>query len=193
MFRTASFLIVLCISACTTPSQKKELSLKDQTVDSNQLEGFHHMDVRKEIKNGELWSYEKFFFDSLRCGMQGHCVNGLRQDWWVEFYPSGNLKAHGRYHDDLKEGSWKYYAETGILSSEGVFQNDLKEGYWKFYDETGLIAEEGKFIQGFKDGYWKKYKTGVIESEGKYRKGEPFGEWIYRDGKGEVIRTFDFE
>lgn len=67
----------------------------------------------------------------------------------------------------------------------------VKDGITIKYHANGkTIWSKGKIIDDKPDGYWEWYRTdGIIKRSGYFEMGEPVGEWVTYDSKGEKYKT----
>jgi antitoxin component YwqK of YwqJK toxin-antitoxin module len=79
-----------------------------------------------------------------------------------------------------------------------VHPNGVKEkkmevigGYTIKYHANGkTMWSKGKMIDGNPDGYWEWYRPdGTIKRSGYFNMGEPVGEWITYDSKGQKYNS----
>ncbi len=79
-----------------------------------------------------------------------------------------------------------------INSKDGVKQKpfDVIDGYTIKYHANGkTIWSKGKMAGDQPEGYWEWYRAdGTIKRSGYFEMGEPVGEWITYDGKGEKYK-----
>jgi antitoxin component YwqK of YwqJK toxin-antitoxin module len=80
-----------------------------------------------------------------------------------------------------------------LIHSNGVKEKKqtVSDGYTIKYHANGkTMWSKGKIIDDQPDGYWEWYRTdGTIKRSGYFEKGEPIGEWITYDNKGEKYKT----
>lgn len=143
---------------------------------------------------------------------------GLKQGYWVKYYPNGNKLYEGtfknnkpfgeliRYFDD---GSIKakmffdnsgdsahttMYYQNGVVASEGLYIDSKKHGEWRYYsffDST--IVKVENFILGEKDGVEKNfYPNGNLAEVLNWKNDKKHGEWeqFYEDGKQKTKGEF---
>jgi len=65
------------------------------------------------------------------------------------------------------------------------------DGFTIKYHANGKTRwSKGKVIDGQPDGYWEWYRLdGTLKRSGHFRAGEPVGEWITYDSKGEPYKV----
>jgi antitoxin component YwqK of YwqJK toxin-antitoxin module len=80
-----------------------------------------------------------------------------------------------------------------VASKNGVKekQSEVIDGYTIKYHANGkTMWSKGKMMDDQPEGYWEWYRAdGTIKRSGYFEKGEPVGEWITYDGKGEKYKT----
>ncbi|WP_084242811.1 hypothetical protein [Planomicrobium okeanokoites] len=60
----------------------------------------------------------------------------------------------------------------------------------KYHANGKTIWSKGKIIDEQPEGYWEWYRTdGTMKRSGHFKKGEPVGEWITYDSKGEKYKV----
>ena len=83
-------------------------------------------------------------------------------------------------------------------NSDIVISNKLKEkkfevieGYTiKYHANGSTIWSKGKVVKDQPDGYWEWYRIdGTRKRSGYFENGEPVGEWITYDSKGEKYKS----
>ena len=94
---------------------------------------------------GNLWVYEKDFYDTGILLMEGPIVNGQREGDWTSYFPDGKVQSTGVYKEGIRVGKSMVYHENGHLWMDGYYTNDHKCGEWIFYDEQGYELERRDF------------------------------------------------
>lgn len=60
----------------------------------------------------------------------------------------------------------------------------------KYHANGKTIWSKGKIIDEQPEGYWEWYRAdGTLKRSGYFEKGEPVGEWVTYDSKGEKYKT----
>lgn len=60
----------------------------------------------------------------------------------------------------------------------------------KYHANGKTIWSKGKVIDDQPEGYWEWYRTdGTLKRSGHFEKGEPVGEWVTYDSKGDHYKT----
>lgn len=128
-------------------------------------------------------------------------MNGQRQGWWKEYYPTGELKSEGKYKNSMRVGVWKHYFTDKTIEVIGAYNaRGKKEGEWKgyyanrqlmyienyeagvlhgdyvAYDDSGEVLTQGRYDEGSEEGYWFYRNVQSIE-EGHYETGLRSGKW----------------
>lgn len=68
---------------------------------------------------------------------------------------------------------------------------EIIDGYMIKYHANGVTRwSKGKVADGQPDGYWEWYRPdGTLKRSGYFKMGEPVGEWITYDDKGEIHKV----
>jgi antitoxin component YwqK of YwqJK toxin-antitoxin module len=68
---------------------------------------------------------------------------------------------------------------------------EVVDGYTIKYHANGkTIWSIGKIVQGNPEGYWEWYRSDVtLKRSGFFEAGEPVGEWITYDSKGQKYKS----
>ena len=106
------------------------------------------------------------------------------------YFKEGSLWRKGVYSGGVYEGTWLYYFPNGNIEQVGEYENGLPNGNWRTYDEDGKLLEEGTYVDGLPDGEWKFYENGTLSYFGRYKAGEPVGDWfrILKNGKKKLMK-----
>jgi len=78
--------------------------------------------------------------------------NGLREEKWEVYYPSGIISQEVNYLKGKLEGTQSGNTESGNLYFEGIFKNNVQIGLWTWYHENGNKSSTVNFIDGKKEG-----------------------------------------
>lgn len=72
-----------------------------------------------------------------------------------------------------------------------VKKSEIIDGYTIKYHANGKTRwSKGKIVDGQTEGYWEWYRLdGTLKRSGYFDKGEPVGEWITYDDKGNVYKV----
>jgi len=70
-------------------------------------------------------------------------------------------------------------------------KSKLVGGYTIKYHSNGeTIWSKGKIKDSKPNGYWEWYRIdGTLKRSGNFKSGEPVGEWVTYDAKGEVYKV----
>jgi antitoxin component YwqK of YwqJK toxin-antitoxin module len=68
---------------------------------------------------------------------------------------------------------------------------DVIEGYTiKYHANGSTVWSKGKVVNEQPEGYWEWYRIdGTLKRSGYFDNGEPIGEWITYDSKGERYKS----
>lgn len=118
-------------------------------------------------------------------------ANGIKRGFWRYYWPNGDLKYEVYYENGEKEGlETKYYdAQDCIEFSNTYHKGNLDGPSVSFFPNCSVKCEE-VYTDGIKSGYERCYdESGLIQTEGKFSKGELDGAYAHFDKKGNV--TFE--
>ncbi|MDR2979101.1 MAG: hypothetical protein LBV02_01465, partial [Bacteroidales bacterium] len=83
-------------------------------------------------------------------------LNGKRQGEWKEYYPTGELRWVGKYHNSAAIGEWRFYFQDRTMEMTGQYNNKgekIGEWIWRYPDGSILRIEhyevgelEGPFV-----------------------------------------------
>jgi antitoxin component YwqK of YwqJK toxin-antitoxin module/CHAT domain-containing protein len=141
------------------------------------------------------------YYENGKLSFRQMYVNGKREGPCAEFYPNGNKKATGQFHDDMQEGRWQYFYEDGSLNIDIPFKGDKKIGVVKYYHNNGKLYSDAEWKDGLMNGLYREfnadgnrvnvshykndslhgvrelfYSDGVIESKADFVKGNRHGQ-----------------
>lgn len=122
-------------------------------------------------------------------------------------YPSGQLRARGRYVHGRAEGAWETWHDNGQQWRVGAYVGGRETGRWTEYHATGAMMFEGSFVDGRLDGPWRTYfEDGRPAGEGTIERGRLIGKvtihgrvdpwvsestWVDNRPDGPITRTQD--
>jgi len=122
-------------------------------------------------------------------------------------YPSGQLRARGRYVHGRAEGAWETWHANGQRWHVGAYAGGRETGRWTEYHATGAMMFEGSFVDGRLDGPWRTYfEDGRPAGEGTIERGRLVGKvtihgrvdpwvlestWVDNRPDGPITRTQD--
>ncbi len=157
----------------------------------------------KNNKKQGLWLY----FNSVkkRVVEKGYYINGIKNDIWTNYYPSGKIKHEITFINGKPIGLAKFYYNSGLLSEEGYWNIDHWEGQYNYYHTNGHLAYDWNFdIKGKRTGEQKYfYENGNIKYTGIWENGKTKGsqkmynesgmlvsERVYENGKfAQTVKT----
>ena len=80
-----------------------------------------------------------------------------------------------------------------LINANGVKEKNLEviDGYTiKYHAKGKTVWSKGKIIEDMPEGYWEWFRSdGTIKRSGYFEVGEPVGEWVTYDSKGEKYKT----
>jgi antitoxin component YwqK of YwqJK toxin-antitoxin module/CHAT domain-containing protein/tetratricopeptide (TPR) repeat protein len=112
---------------------------------------------------------------------------GNQKDFWITYYPTGQIQKKGLIVKDLMEGLWLGYYENGHFNSKSFYKNGLLNGPWEWYNTEGILEETGTYLNDNKFGNWTIYYNGAkaLLKKGTYDSaGKETGYWIYYHANG---------
>jgi antitoxin component YwqK of YwqJK toxin-antitoxin module len=93
----------------------------------------------------------------------------------------------GSYAKGKPNGRFTYWSTSGSVA--GRFKMRKGTGTMKTFHDSGELASELAMVRGVRHGAYREYSThGQVTLEGAYRNDEKHGEWITRNGGGELVR-----
>lgn len=129
---------------CLPMSEGYDVHIIDDTVRIEFEYGPNHPEA--EVHVIPLRIYKALLYD-FYCHVRGS-----------DFYPNGQIKFSGQYHNYLRYGLWTEFYESGVVRSTGQYVNSNKTGVWLHYYESGLAkAIEHMDDMGLKNGLWQKW------------------------------------
>lgn len=124
--------------------------------------------------------------DGVKVGEGIITGSGQYEGSWKLFFPTGEIKAEGKYEDGEKNGVWKYYYQTGQLEQRGNYKNSLASGEWLWYFPNGELKRQEYYRKGREDGESIEYAIdGKIINRGMYVDGLRTGDWFLTVGDHE--------
>lgn len=132
-------------------------------------------------KNGKV-SNAKIYDDFGRQISEGIVdETGSKEGPWKDFFPTGQIKAIGKYLANLQSGAWSYFYINGKKEQEGSYLKGLYDGSWLWYYQSGNVWREENYFNGREDGPMVEYSdSGVVITKGEFINGEKEGEWFYK-------------
>ena len=71
--------------------------------------------------------------------LDGFFKNGLKEGYWQQFHPNGQLRYKGHYIEGLREGLWESYWDNGQLEMKGNFHRGKREGFWDYFNQDKSV------------------------------------------------------
>lgn len=73
--------------------------------------------------------------------MTGNFKDGMREGPWRSFFPNGELRSTGFFHQDRSNGGVEVYREGGTPYYTGEMRDDQRVGVWRYYDKAGKLLK----------------------------------------------------
>ncbi len=152
---------------------------------SQTFEVFENDTVNMRDKNNKkqgLWL--SFTPDKKRVVEKGFYINGIKNDIWITYYPSGKVKHEITYQNGKPVGHAKFYYDSGVVSEEGFWNIDHWEGKYNYYHTNGQLAYDWNYNKkGKRTGKQKYYyENGNVKYTGVWQNGKTTGALkIYND------------
>lgn len=218
--------------------RKLENSLNSLTLSKNQIiKDINSMGelVNRELKKSQFVPNKIFYYEvdkSLKNGIfmkyaesgtkieEGQYVNGKQDGLWIYHYPSGKIKATGKYAVgdggnigssgvpiNGRSGNWIFYHENGKMNVNFNFSNGILNGKYMYFAESGTKTEEGQYVNGKQNDLWiYNYPSGKLKATGKFLDGDggniseisgvPMngrsGNWIFYHENGKIRGNYNF-
>ena len=122
-------------------------------------------------------NYQKLKDQQGRIQSEGWMLNGLKTDYWINYFPNEFIASKGHFKAGVKEKYWYFYQVNHNLKKEGHFSLGQMSGWWIFYDNKGALSYKCQYIKNRKEGYCIWYKKKKIIKIEKYKAGVKIGEW----------------
>ena len=162
----------------------------------------------RRLPSGQMVNHglEIAFYQGGKHARETHFVDGKKEGATIEWYPNGQKRLEGNYHNDLKDGpeilstmAGKKYLETNYSAGErnGLlvrwrenehqeleqhYVQDLLEGVERRWHANGQLVLECTWHHGKKDGTEQRWSaSGEPQFEAHYRAGKRDGllrEWF---------------
>lgn len=125
----------------------------------------------------------KYYVKGVLVGKGITDAQGLRQGPWIEYYPTGEVRAEGEYLNGDRYKKWKFYFISGKLEQVGAYlEGGLYTGLWTWYYENDQVLREEYYRKGREDGEVMEYNdSGRIVVQGFYYEGYRDGDWVIED------------
>ena len=107
---------------------------------------------------------------------------GNQQGAWVEYHPSGKLKAKGNYENGIKIGDWIFYHPNGVIEQKGLYdKKGHAQGLWRWFYDSGKQLREENYLNGKREGSLIEWSdTGAVVTKGEYVEAQKQGKWFYQ-------------
>ena len=157
----------------------------------------------------------KWFYEDGTLKTEGNFTHGLKNGYFKEYDPKGNLTSVSKYVNGEKEQQVEElsrldvktdYWPNGKPKVVASYKKGVPEGVRREYNEKGeveksYIFHNGKIIaegvftdSGEHDGLWKEYyEDHSLKSEGNYQHDKKIGTWKYYYPNGQLQETGDYE
>ncbi len=170
----------------------REITQKQTFYPSGRLKhsGFYKHDsipvgVHKEYDEAGNVTMVKIYDDNGYLKGEGMFdKHGRKTGIWKEFYPTGELKAEGKYKKGKRTGLWKFYYKDGKIEQTGYYYKGKPHKRWKYYDHSGTLLKYESYYKGRYDGpYYLFSNRGDTLVWGYFTDGERDSTWkfIYQD------------
>lgn len=142
---------------------------------------------------------------------EGRYINGLKNGYFKEYELNGDVISTLLYRDDVLvedvnteqiEVKTEYFKSAKVKSLKG-YKRGVLEGNSVEFDslghmvsaevyKNGILASKGGIFDslGLRDGAWKDfYPDGSLKSEGTYKHGLKYGNWLFYHENGQKSQT----
>jgi antitoxin component YwqK of YwqJK toxin-antitoxin module/predicted DCC family thiol-disulfide oxidoreductase YuxK len=134
------------------------------------------------LKDG-VW---QIYYPTGELKAQGKYDRGQRVGIWHEFYSDGGLYEEVTYAGDKRHGPASRWYRGRTLMERGQYRDDRPDGQWTYWDALGFLSQQGEFASGLRHGQWTAWhRNGKLARREHYEKGVLHG-WIVEflsDGK----------
>jgi antitoxin component YwqK of YwqJK toxin-antitoxin module len=173
-------------------SLQKEVAQKQEFYPSGKLKssGFYKHDtipvgVHKEYDETGNVTLVKIYDDSGHLEGEGMFdKHGYKTGIWKEFYPTGELKAKGKYSKGKRTSKWTFYYKNGQVEQTGYYYKNKPHKVWKYFSPSGTLLKYETYYKGEREGPYYEFNTeGDTVVWGNYYGGEKDSAWkiIYAD------------
>jgi len=121
---------------------------------------------------------------------------GLRQGYWEQRYPNGNLRYKGHFVDGKPVGELIRYFESGDKMAIMDFDKTGTVARATLFYENGYPAAEGKYVNEKRDSVWKffsRHQDSLLTAKEMYNMGERDGVSKTFYPGGEVSQTLAYK
>jgi antitoxin component YwqK of YwqJK toxin-antitoxin module len=134
-----------------------------------------------ELRNGIVSDNNEL---ASKLQFKANYVDGKREGFFEEYYPTGVMVGSGEYKDGFKEGLHKRYIlgrEVNYVSKEYHYKKGVKNGVGRTYHfQTKILKSEGKYVSGLKEGLHRTF----------HNDGKPYQEIEYENDKKHGLMKF---
>ncbi|MBP6303958.1 MAG: hypothetical protein KBB37_04705 [Bacteroidia bacterium] len=115
-------------------------------------------------------------------------ANGIRQGWWRQYWPDGDLKYECMFVNGQKDGlELKYYDNQDCIELSVNYNMGVLDGPTTSYYKTCKVNCEETYYNGIKHGSERCYhEKGWLMSEGYFEEGKLKGAFSHFDETGKV-------
>ncbi len=170
----------------------KKLKTKQSFYPSGKIKSFGYykndtipVGVHKEYDEAGNVTMVKIYDDTGHLESSGlFDKHGRKTGKWQEYYPTGELKAIGKYKRGKKTGKWIYYYKDGKIEQKGYYYKGKPDKVWEYYSREGKLLKYETYFEGDLDGpYYQFDFNGDTLLWGKFSEGEKDSTWkyIYKD------------
>lgn len=136
-----------------------------------------------EFKDDQPIGVFKYYYDTGK--FQSNVTYFGKVSYANFYYPSGAVKATGKYISQKKDSVWTYYDLKGYRKSTEYYKLGSREKVWYVYYTNGNVAEEKEYIKDFENGIWNTYfEDGTFKMKAIYVNGALEGKAYYYDSNG---------
>lgn len=122
------------------------------------------------------------------------CVNGILHGNFLSYYPDKTLNVEGHFINGNRENKWTWYHPNGKISSKGTYYQGQRHGAWEYYSFEGNLTQRRNYLYGELEGEQVYYNDeGDVTQKDNYRLGNQHGEKIFYDNNNnlQLIRYYN--
>ncbi len=120
---------------------------------------------------------------------------GLRQGYWEQRYPNGNIRYKGHFKDGNPVGELLRYFPDGGKMAVMVFDETGTKASAELFYQNGFPAAKGNYVNEKRDSVWlifSRHREGLLTARVEYDMGERHGvSEIFYTG-GEVSQKLNY-
>jgi len=106
-----------------------------------------------------------------------------KQGNWLLYYPTGEIRAKGKYINNMRTGKWIFYFKNKKTEQTGYYKRGYPVNEWIWYYPSGKIMQIENLTKGKRDGFFVELsENGDTLNRGEYIDGEKEGNWLYSIG-----------